>query len=121
MKQFYTSEVEEVLQEVQSSASGLTSEEAKARLEQNGKNALEEAKKRPMILRFFDQFKDLMIVVLLVAALVSGVLSIVQKEYSELIDSGLILLIVVVNAIIGLVQEGKAAVSTVCSITRVNP
>ena len=108
MKQFYTSEVEEVLQEVQSSASGLTSEEAKARLEQNGKNALEEAKKRPMILRFFDQFKDLMIVVLLVAALVSGVLSIVQKEYSELIDSGLILLIVVVNAIIGLVQEGKA-------------
>ena len=108
MKQFYTSEVEEVLQEVQSSTSGLTSEEAKARLEQNGKNALEEAKKRPMILRFFDQFKDLMIVVLLVAALVSGVLSIVQKEYSELIDSGLILLIVVVNAIIGLVQEGKA-------------
>ena len=108
MKQFYTSEVEEVLQEVQSSTSGLTSEEAKARLEQNGKNALEEAKKRPMILRFFDQFKDLMIVVLLVAALVSGVLSIIQKEYSELIDSGLILLIVVVNAIIGLVQEGKA-------------
>ena len=108
MKQFYTSEVEEVLKEVQSTEKGLTTDEAKARLEKNGKNALDEAKKRPMILRFFDQFKDLMIIVLLVAALVSGVLSIVQKEYSELIDSGLILLIVVVNAIIGLVQEGKA-------------
>ena len=108
MKQFYTSEVEEVLAEVQSTAKGLTSAEAKARLEKNGKNALDEAKKRPMILRFFDQFKDLMIIVLLVAALVSAALSIYQGEYSELIDSGLILLIVVVNAIIGLVQEGKA-------------
>ena len=108
MKQFYTSEVEEVIKELGTSEAGLTSAEAKDRLEKNGKNALEEAAKRPMILRFFDQFKDLMIIVLLVAAVVSGVLSIVQEEYSELIDSGLILLIVVVNAIIGLVQEGKA-------------
>ena len=108
MKQFFTSEVEEVIKELESSESGLTSTEAKARLEKNGKNALDEAAKRPMILRFFDQFKDLMIIVLLVAAVVSGILSIVQQEYSELIDSGLILLIVVVNAIIGLVQEGKA-------------
>ena len=108
MKQFFTSEVEEVIKELETSESGLTSTEAKARLEKNGKNALDEAAKRPMILRFFDQFKDLMIIVLLVAAVVSGILSIVQQEYSELIDSGLILLIVVVNAIIGLVQEGKA-------------
>ncbi len=108
MKQFYTSEVEEVIKELETSETGLTSAEAKARLEKNGKNALDEAAKRPMILRFFDQFKDLMIIVLLVAAVVSGILSIVQQEYSELIDSGLILLIVVVNAIIGLVQEGKA-------------
>ena len=114
MKQFYTSQVDEVLTELNSSANGLTNEEAKARLEKNGKNALDEAKKRPMILKFFDQFKDLMIIVLLVAALISGVLTIVQNvragtnEYGELIDSGLILLIVIVNAIIGLVQEGKA-------------
>ena len=53
MKQFYTSEVEEVLKEVQSTEKGLTTAEAKARLEKNGKNALDEAKKRPMILRFF--------------------------------------------------------------------
>lgn len=114
MKQFYTSQVDEVLTELNSSANGLTNEEAKARLEKNGKNALDEAKKRPMILKFFDQFKDLMIIVLLVAALISGVLTVVQNvragtnEYGELIDSGLILLIVIVNAIIGLVQEGKA-------------
>lgn len=114
MKQFYTSQVDEVLTELNSSANGLTNEEAKARLEKNGKNALDEAKKRPMILKFFDQFKDLMIIVLLAAALISGVLTVVQNvragtnEYGELIDSGLILLIVIVNAIIGLVQEGKA-------------
>lgn len=107
-KLFYTSEVEEVIKDLETTETGLTSTEAKARLEKNGKNALDEGKKRPMILKFLDQFKDLMIIVLLVAALVSGILSIVQKEYSELIDSGLILLIVVVNAIIGLVQEGKA-------------
>ncbi|MBO7156815.1 MAG: HAD-IC family P-type ATPase, partial [Clostridia bacterium] len=114
MKQFYTSQVEDVLTELNSSANGLTNEEAKVRLEKNGKNALDEAKKRPMILKFFDQFKDLMIIVLLAAAVISGVLTIVQNvragtnEYGELIDSGLILLIVIVNAIIGLVQEGKA-------------
>ena len=53
MKQFYTSEVEEVIKELGTSEAGLTSEEAKDRLEKNGKNALEEAAKRPMILRFF--------------------------------------------------------------------
>ncbi len=108
MKQFYTSEVEEVLAELQSSREGLTHAEAKARLEKNGKNALEEAKKRPLILKFLDQFKDLMIIVLLAAAVISGILAIANEHYEELIDSGLILLIVVVNAIIGLIQEGKA-------------
>lgn len=108
MDSFYTKTPEEVLSELNSSPEGLSDTEARKRLDEHGLNALSEGKKRPLILKFFDQFKDVMIIVLLVAALVSGIISIVRKEYSELIDSGLILLIVIVNAIIGLVQENKA-------------
>ena len=99
---------EEVFEATSTQATGLTTEEAQARLARDGKNALAEGKKRPLVLKFLDQFKDVMIIVLLVAAAVSAVISIVEGNYSELIDSGLILLIVVVNAIIGLVQENKA-------------
>ena len=99
---------EEVFEATSTQANGLTTEEAQARLARDGKNALAEGKKRPLVLKFLDQFKDVMIIVLLVAAAVSAVISIVEGNYSELIDSGLILLIVVVNAIIGLVQENKA-------------
>ncbi len=108
MDSFYTKPSEEVLTNLGSSAEGLSEEEARKRLSEHGANALKEGKKRPLILKFFDQFKDVMIIVLLVAAVVSGVISVVRKEYSDLIDSGLILLIVIVNAIIGLVQENKA-------------
>lgn len=108
MDSFYTKTPEEVLSELNSSQEGLSDTEARKRLDEHGLNALSEGKKRPLILRFFDQFKDVMIIVLLVAALVSAIISVVQKEYSDLIDSGLILLIVIVNAIIGLVQENKA-------------
>ena len=90
---------------------GLSSEEASARLARDGKNALEEAKKKSLIAKFFAQLKDVMIIVLLAAALISAVISIIQREYSELVDSGIILLIVIVNAIIGLIQENKAEAS----------
>ena len=107
-KFWHAKTTEEVFEATSTQANGLTTEEAQARLARDGKNALAEGKKRSLILKFFDQFKDVMIIVLLVAAAVSAVISIVEGEYSELIDSGLILLIVVVNAIIGLVQENKA-------------
>ncbi len=87
---------------------GLSSEEASRRLEENGKNALTPPKKKSIIVKFLEQFKDMMIIVLLVAAAVSAVIAIVEQNYTELIDSGIILLIVIINAIIGLVQENKA-------------
>ena len=77
-------------------------------MEKYGKNALAEAKKTPAIIKFLSQFTDPMIIVLLAAAVVSAVLAIVQGEYVELIEGGVILLIVIVNAVIGFVQEGKA-------------
>lgn len=80
---------------------GLTEDEAKKRLENYGKNELEESKKRPLILRFFDQINDFMIYVLIAAS----ILSFVTDEPSEGI---LILMIVLLNALLGLFQEAKA-------------
>lgn len=98
----------EVFEKLETSETGLTSIEAKKRLEKFGKNALDEVKRPSLIVRFLNQLKDAMIIVLLVAALISGILAIVQKEYMDLVDSFLILFIVVVNAIIGLIQEDNA-------------
>ena len=105
---FHNQGIDQTLENVKSTKEGLSSVEAEQRLAQNGKNALVGAKKVPAILRFLAQFTDPMIIVLLVAAAVSAVFAIVQTEYAELIDSGVILLIVMVNAIIGFVQENKA-------------
>ncbi len=80
---------------------GLSTQEVKDRLQKYGYNKLEEAKKRPLILRFIDQFKDAMIVILLIAAVVSFFVG-------ESVDSIIILAIVVINAFLGLYQEGKA-------------
>ncbi len=65
---FYTQGQEEVLTSLESSREGLSTTEAKNRLEMYGRNELEEGKKRSLIAKFFDQFKDLMIIILLVAA-----------------------------------------------------
>lgn len=111
MKPYHTLSAEEALQQAGSDKQGLSSQEAAQRLSQYGKNALDEAKKRSIIARFFAQLKDVMIIVLLAAAVISAIIAVVRTEYSELIDSGIILLIVIVNAIIGLVQENKAEAS----------
>lgn len=111
MRPFHTLSVNEALEETKSQKLGLTSQEAAERLEKFGKNALEEAKKKSLLTKFFAQLKDVMIIVLLAAAAVSAIIAFVQQEYSELVDSGIILLIVIVNAIIGLVQENKAEAS----------
>ena len=105
---FHNKNIEETFEQTGSSQQGLDGAEAQKRLQQNGKNALAEAKKKPAILKFLGQFTDPMIIVLLAAAVVSAVLAIVQGEYVELIEGGVILLIVIVNAVIGFVQEGKA-------------
>ena len=75
---YYLEEKEQVLVDVKSSEEGLTSEEASKRLAANGKNKLAEAKGKPLIVRFFEQMTDPMIIILLAAALVSGVLSVVS-------------------------------------------
>ena len=108
MKQSYSSTIEENLKQYNSSLDGLNSEQVKSVYEKNGPNSLGEAKKKSWIIKFLAQFKDVMIIILLIAAAVSIGISIAEKSTSELVDGLIILAIVLLNAIIGFVQESKA-------------
>lgn len=85
---------------------GLSSEEAAKRLKEQGYNEFEKKKHRSLILKFFDQFKSFMILVLVAAAVVSGVTGYIEGE--GFTDAIIILVIVVLNAVIGVIQEAKA-------------
>ena len=102
----YLETVSSVLESSESSATGLSSEQAAERLEKYGPNKLVEAKKRSNILRFFDQMKDPMILILLAAAVLSFFTSLYQHENPA--DVFIILFVVVLNSVLGVVQESKA-------------
>ncbi len=87
---------------------GLTRKEAEYRLEKYGPNKLKENKKRSLAARFLDQFKDVMILILIVAAVISFVIACIEGEPGEFFEPALILLIVILNAVMGLLQESKA-------------
>ncbi|MBR3802682.1 MAG: calcium-translocating P-type ATPase, PMCA-type [Clostridia bacterium] len=107
--QFYLKETDAVFEEVKSSEAGLTSEEAAKRLEQNGKNKLAEAKKDSMLKRFVDQLKDPMIIILLVAAVIAAATEIFEAgKFVVPTDSIIILVVVLINAVLGVIQESKA-------------
>ena len=92
---------EEVLEKLRSSVSGLSHEEARRRLEHYGPNQLIEKKRKSLWMMFLDQFKDFMILVLIAAAIVAGIIG-------EPADSIAIAVIVLLNAILGFVQEYRA-------------
>ena len=103
---FYCENVETVISELSSDANGLTSGEAERRLAEHGKNKLAEGKKDSIIKQLLKQLADPMIIILLVAAAISGVLAITQDE--SFADVIIILAVVVVNAVLGVYQENKA-------------
>ncbi len=106
--QWYNLSIDKVLQELKSNEkTGLTSAQVIERQAKSGKNKLAEKKKKSFISKFFAQFADFLILILLVAALISAITAYVEKT-SDYIDSIIILAIVVMNAIIGVVQESKA-------------
>ncbi len=102
----YLEKLEAVFSHIGSSAEGLSSNEAAARLELNGANRLAEPPKVPLWKKFLMQFADPMIIVLLVAAAVSLVTAIVEGE--SLADVFIILFVVILNAVLGIIQENKA-------------
>ncbi len=89
-------------------ASGLTSSQAQERFAKYGENKLRAKKKKSTLVKFFEQFKDVMILILLAAAAISFGVACVEGEPKEFFEPLLILLIVVLNAIMGVVQENKA-------------
>ena len=105
----HTISQEDLLQELSVSPErGLSAQEAQERLAQYGENKLTEKKKKTNLQRFFDQFKDAMIVILLLAAAVSFGVACFGHDPMEFFEPALILLIVVLNAVLGVVQESKA-------------
>ena len=104
---WFNKDVSEVEKELQTDINkGLNNEQVKERTEKYGLNELQEAKKKSLLQRFLDQFKDFSIIVLIIAAIVSGAVGIAQGE--GVTDTIIILIVVVVNAVIGVVQESKA-------------
>lgn len=104
--QFYLKSIEDSVSQVESQTGGLTEKEAEARLQRNGKNKLKEAEKDSLLKRFLSQMADPMIIILIVAALISGVTSFYSNEgFTDVI---IILAVVIINAILGVYQESKA-------------
>ncbi|MDO5078401.1 MAG: cation-translocating P-type ATPase [Streptococcus minor] len=101
---FYTQSKEQVLSSLETNTDGLTKAEAKKRLTDFGRNELDEGEKRSLFMKFLDQFKDLMIIILLVAA----ALSVITEGMHGLTDAIIILAVVVLNAAFGVYQEGQA-------------
>lgn len=106
-KNWYNKTAEEVIEELDSNQNnGLSANEIEERKQKYGLNQLAEAKKKSLFIKFLEQFKDFMIIVLIIAAIISGVVGHLQGE--GITDSIIILIVVIVNAIIGVAQENKA-------------
>ena len=106
---FHSETKDSVIKELESHPSlGLSSSQVSSKLTQYGENRLTEKKKKTNLQRFLDQFKDVMILILLAAAGVSFVIACMEGNPKEFFEPLLILLIVVLNAIMGVVQESKA-------------
>ena len=119
MKKSYTLSTEEVLKNLESSQAGLSSEEAQKRLAKYGPNKLKEAEKATWFQRFMAQLKDPMLIILMVAAVVSAATTVLDfmqlpepRDFGHLteglVEVGIILVVVLLNAILGVIQESKA-------------
>lgn len=104
--EYYKFSIKETLKKVESNKDGLTSEEAKVRLNKNGYNKLKEAKKKGILLKILEQFKDVMLIVLIISAILSAFVS--YKTNEPMTDTFIILFVVLLNAILGVIQESKA-------------
>ncbi len=106
---FYEIPLQEALAKLETDPkNGLSTEKINSLREKYGENKLKEKKKKNFLQRFLDQFKDVMILILIAAAIVSFAVICVEKNWGELFEPALILLIVILNAVMGVMQESKA-------------
>ena len=108
---FYLEQVDSVFNHVKSSENGITTAEAEKRLAENGKNKLKEGKKKTIIQRIMEQLSDPMIIILIVAAVISAITEWFEGGHFHFVfptDTVIILVVVVINTVLGVVQESKA-------------
>ena len=107
MEKWFNKTVKEIEEYLQTNMeNGLSNTEVKKRQEESGFNELKQTKKKSVFVKFLEQFKDFMIIVLIIAAIVSGIVGVAQGE--GITDTIIILIVVIANAIIGVAQEAKA-------------
>ena len=111
--EFYNINLKEVFHKLKSSDEGLTQEEAQIRLEKFGHNELKSKKKISPLKIFFSQFKEFIILILILAAIISTIIPIVEKgitniSLGDMVDSIVITIIIILNALFGFVQEYNA-------------
>ena len=124
---FYNKSIEEIMKELKTTEGGLSLSEANNRIDEYGSNILEERKGKSAFRRFLDQFNDMMIIILIIVAIVMGIYGyFYSHEYTDCI---VIAVVVLINAIMGFVQEQKAEVTlsglkkysnTTCKVKRDN-
>ncbi len=108
---YYLQKIEDVFKHIGSTAEGLTSSEANARLQQYGKNKLDEGKKKTMLQRVLEQISDPMIIILIIAAVISAITEWFEGGSFHFVfptDTVIIMVVVVINTVLGVVQESKA-------------
>lgn|SRR5574344_428424 len=105
--QYYSCGIKKVLDELKSTEKGLSKDQLSGR-KSASQNKLVSEKKPSLIAKFFAQFKDLMVIILIVSAAISITLAFVSKQYENLFEGGIIVFIVILNASLGVVQENKA-------------
>lgn len=117
---FYSMDSSSVLDELKAVKEGLSTSEAEKRLAEHGKNKLAEGKKESLIVKFFKQMMDPMIIVLIVAAVLSGITAFWEGE--SFADVFIILFVVILNAVLGVIQESKAeeAIEALKTMTAAN-
>ena len=101
MKEFYNMTGEEVKLEVNGTTEPLTDEQAAANIQKYGPNELAEGKKKSVVQIFFEQFKDFLVIILIIAAIISGILG-------DFESTAVILIVITINAVLGTVQTVKA-------------
>lgn len=106
MENYYNLSVEETEKELNTNKEGLSNQEYDLRIEKYGFNELTEKKKESILVKFIEQFKDMMVLVLIIASIISGIIDLSNGE--GLTNTIIILAIVIINAVIGVIQEVRA-------------
>ena len=104
----YAKSIERLISDLRTSRSGLTNQEITERQKNGQKNKFDSERKQSIVYKFLAQFKDLMVIVLIISAIISITLALISGEYHNLFEGGIIVFIVILNATLGVLQESKA-------------